>query len=117
MDDAPWGYAPFHYGRWVAFGGRWGWVPGPANVTPLLCSCVRGLCWRRAGRFWRWWWWRHGGGWFPLGVAEPFVPWYPCSPAYVRNVNVSNVNISVIHNTTIVNNYNVFITRIQTCAR
>ena len=24
----PWGFAPFHYGRWVQYRGRWGWVPG-----------------------------------------------------------------------------------------
>ena len=29
VDDEPWGFAPFHYGRWNNFGGRWGWVPGP----------------------------------------------------------------------------------------
>src|SRR5689334_23501633 len=27
IDDAPWGFAPFHYGRWAIFGGVWGWVP------------------------------------------------------------------------------------------
>ena len=25
VDRAPWGYAPFHYGRWAWVGGRWGW--------------------------------------------------------------------------------------------
>jgi hypothetical protein len=112
VDDAPWGYAPFHYGRWVAFGGRWGWVPGPVNVTPVYAPAFVAFVGGGPGGF------GFGGGggmvaWFPLGVAEPFVPWYPCSPAYVRNVNVTNVNITVIHNTTIVNNYNVFITRVQ----
>ncbi|MEY2688299.1 MAG: hypothetical protein RL375_2497, partial [Pseudomonadota bacterium] len=28
VDDAPWGFAPFHYGRWVHWRGRWGWCPG-----------------------------------------------------------------------------------------
>ena len=27
IDDAPWGFAPFHYGRWVHEGSRWGWIP------------------------------------------------------------------------------------------
>lgn len=31
VDDAPWGFAPFHYGRWAQTGNRWGWVPGPAR--------------------------------------------------------------------------------------
>ncbi|QHJ01131.1 hypothetical protein GT347_25975 [Xylophilus rhododendri] len=29
VDDAPWGFAPFHYGRWEQAGNRWGWIPGP----------------------------------------------------------------------------------------
>ncbi|HLI21063.1 MAG TPA: DUF6600 domain-containing protein, partial [Stellaceae bacterium] len=28
IDDSPWGFAPFHYGRWAYVGDRWGWVPG-----------------------------------------------------------------------------------------
>jgi len=28
IDDAPWGFAPYHYGNWVTIGGRWCWVPG-----------------------------------------------------------------------------------------
>src|SRR5664279_5923051 len=35
VDDAPWGYAPFHYGRWVSLRGNWGWVPGPINYQPV----------------------------------------------------------------------------------
>ena len=32
IDDAPWGFAPFHYGSWVTIGSRWCWVPGPRHV-------------------------------------------------------------------------------------
>lgn len=28
IDNAPWGFAPAHYGRWAQIDGRWGWVPG-----------------------------------------------------------------------------------------
>ncbi len=115
VDDAAWGYAPFHYGRWVQWQGRWGWVPGPPQVRPVYAPAFVAFVGGGPGfslgvSF-------GGGGvaaWFPLGVAEPFVPWYHCSPAYVRTVNVSNVNIAVIHNVTIVNNYNVFINRVAT---
>jgi len=115
VDDAPWGYAPFHYGRWVVWGGRWGWVPGPPAVRPVYAPAFVAFVGGGPGfslgvSF-------GGGGvaaWFPLGVAEPYVPWYHCSPAYVRTVNVTNVNITVIHNVTIVNNYNVFINRVTT---
>ena len=115
VDDAAWGYAPFHYGRWVQWQGRWGWVPGPPQVRPVYAPAFVAFVGGGPGvslgvSF-------GGGGvaaWFPLGVAEPFVPWYHCSPAYVRTVNVTNVNITVIHNVTIVNNYNVFINRVST---
>lgn len=28
IDAAPWGFAPFHYGRWLHIGLRWAWWPG-----------------------------------------------------------------------------------------
>jgi len=108
VDDAPWGYAPFHYGRWAVIGGRWGWVPGPPAVVPVYSPALVAFVGSPGGV-------AVGiaagvAAWFPLGVAEPYVPWYHCSPTYVRQVNVTNVNVTVIHNTTIINNYNTFIT-------
>ena len=35
VDDAPWGFAPFHYGRWVQWRGRWGWAPGNYVSRPV----------------------------------------------------------------------------------
>ena len=32
IDDAAWGFAPTHYGRWARINARWGWVPGPRGV-------------------------------------------------------------------------------------
>lgn len=118
VDDSPWGYAPFHYGRWNNFGGRWGWCPGPPAVRPIyspaLVAFVGGggpgisIGIHIGGG---------GGGlaaWFPLGVGEPYVPWYHASPTYVRQVNVTNINTTVIRNTTIINNYNTFINNTRT---
>jgi hypothetical protein len=114
IDDASWGYAPFHYGRWVTVRGRWGWVPGPREVRPVYSPALvafvggGGISVSIGGG---------GGGvaaWFPLGVGEPYVPWYHCSPTYARNVNVTNVNITRIHNTTVVNNFNTFVTQTHT---
>ena len=116
VDDAPWGFAPFHYGRWSQINGRWGWFPGPPAVRPVYSPALVAFVGGGPG----------GGGlsidihigggggiaaWFPIGVGEPYVPWYRCSPAYARQVNVTNVNVAVIRNTTIVNNYNTYITR------
>jgi hypothetical protein len=116
VDDAPWGYAPFHYGRWAVIGGRWGWVPGPPNVRPVYSPALVAFVGNPGGVSVGF---SFGGGvsvaaWFPLGVAEPYVPWYHCSPRYVTNVNVTNVNITVIKNVTVINNYNTFISNTRT---
>ncbi len=110
VDDQPWGYAPFHFGRWVYVGSRWGWMPGPVAVRPVWAPAFvafAGGAGFSVGAS------MGGGGrlsaWFPLGPGEPFYPWYRSSPRYVRQVNVTNVNIVNIHNTTVVNNYNTFI--------
>ena len=101
IDDEPWGYAPFHYGRWVVLGGRWGWVAGPREVAPVYAPALVVFL---GGGF--------GAGvdvgWFPLGPREVFVPTYGVSREYMTRVNVSNtvVNTTVItnvYNTTIVN--------------
>jgi len=96
VDDAPWGYAPFHYGRWAVVEGRWGWIPGPVEVAPVYAPAL--VVFIGAGGF--------GGnvGWFPLGPREVYVPSYAVSRAYVERVNVSN---TVVNTTTITNVYNV----------
>ena len=51
----PWGFAPFHYGRWAFVGGYWGWGARTARSAARVCSSARGICgrrWiRRCGRF------------------------------------------------------------------
>ncbi len=103
VEDESWGYAPFHYGRWVSYGGRWGWVPGPVNVRPVWSPALVVF----AGGI-------HVGGvgvsvWFPLGPGEAYRPWYPCSPRYIDQVNITNIRESSrVHvQTTYVNIVNV----------
>jgi hypothetical protein len=101
VDDASWGYAPFHYGRWVNVGDRWGWVAGPANIAAVYAPAL--VVFIGAGR--------SGGGnvgWFPLGPREVYVPSYNVSRSYVNRVNVSNTTVNEttitnVYNTTIVN--------------
>jgi len=93
VDDAPWGFAPFHYGRWVYAGGFWGWAPGPIWVrpyyAPALVAWFGGPGWGIGlgfgGGF--------GYGWCPLGWNEPFIPWYHSSFGYYRNVNITNIHV------------------------
>ena len=83
VDDAPWGFAPFHYGRWVDWNGGWGWAPGPIGYwNPYYAPALVG--WIGGGGFgigFGWgggWGFGFGGGfgWFPLGWGEPFYPHY-----------------------------------------
>jgi hypothetical protein len=98
VDDASWGYAPFHYGRWVTVGGRWGWVGGPVNVAPVYAPAL--VVFLGAGGI--------GGnvGWFPLGPREVYVPSYRVSRGYMNRVNISN---TTVNNTTITRVYNTTI--------
>ena len=114
VEAEPWGFAPFHYGRWAQFGGRWGWIPGPPPsvfatggrpfhpiYSPALVAFVGGPSFSISLGFGS----LSGGGvtaWFPLGPREPFVPWYHASPGYVNRVNVTNIynrNVTEVHNT------------------
>lgn len=111
VDDSPWGYAPFHYGRWVSVGGRWGWVAGPVAVQAVYAPALVVFIGGGPGGF--------GGnvGWFPLGPREVYVPSYHVSEAYVTRVNVSSTTVNVtqvtnVYRTTIVNNTTTNITNI-----
>lgn len=86
ISDAPWGFAPFHYGRWSVFGGRWGWIPGPVGVSavyaPALVAFVGGSGWQVSVGF--------GSvpiGWYPLGPGVVYNPWYRASRRYYGRVN------------------------------
>jgi uncharacterized protein DUF6600/FecR-like protein len=105
VDDAPWGFAPCHYGRWIHYGGYWGWVPGPVAVRPVyapaLVAWVGGSHLSINVSFGG----ASGVAWFPLGYGEPYIPPYGVSRNYFHNVNVSNTRITNITNIT--NNYYV----------
>ena len=111
VDNAPWGFAPFHYGRWVNWGGGWGWAPGPYWGRPWYAPALvgwfggpgwgLGFGWGWGGGFGFGGW--GGFGWCPLGWGEPFYPWYGASRGYFRNVNINNTRITNINRVT--NNY------------
>ena len=114
VDDAPWGFAPFHYGRWVVVGGVWGWVPCPPRpvavvgvayvrpvYAPALVAWVGGAHWGvgiGVGGV------GVGVAWFPLGPRDVYCPSYHVSQRYVENVNISNT--TVINKTYVTNVYN-----------
>ena len=100
VDDAPWGYAPFHYGRWVTVGGRWGWVGGPMNVVPVYAPALVVFLGSGGTGF------GVNVGWFPLGPREVYIPSYNVSRGYMSRVNISN---TTVNSTTITNIYNTTI--------
>jgi hypothetical protein len=110
VDDAPWGFAPFHYGRWCRVRDTWGWIPGPVVVRPVYAPAL--VAFVGGGGFHLSVGFGGGGGgvaWFPLGPGEVFVPAYHVSRGYVNQVNVTNTVVNVtkitnVYNTTVVNN-------------
>ncbi|MET0682115.1 MAG: DUF6600 domain-containing protein, partial [Casimicrobiaceae bacterium] len=96
VDHAPWGYAPFHYGRWAYIGGRWGWCPGAYTRRPVWAPAL--VAWYGGSR------WGvsvgHGApvyGWVPLGWREAYHPtWRQCSfNCWARYNRPYAVNVTV----------------------
>ena len=88
IDDAPWGFAPFHYGRWVVVGGAWCWVPGTWVARPVYSPAL--VAWVGApgvsvgvglGAV----------GWFPLGPREIYMPPYRHPRHHVDRINLPHV--------------------------
>lgn len=105
----PWGWATFHYGRWFFEEGYgWTWIPGN-EWAPAWVS------WRQSPEYY---------GWAPLGpnvsisvsanggYNPPAHYWCFVPQQYVTSPRVNNYyvneqqNVTIINNTTIVNNRN-----------
>lgn len=102
VDNAPWGFAPFHYGRWARWHDSWCWVPGPRRVRPVYAPAMVAWVGGPAGGV--------GVGWFPLGPREVYVPGYHVSERYVRTINVTNTTI--VNQTYITNVYENRVTNV-----
>ncbi len=91
VDDAPWGFAPFHYGRWVNYRNRWCWTPGTRQPRPVWAPAL--VAWVGGGPPARGPRGPSGPavGWFPLAPREVYVPSYASTPRYVRSINRTHV--------------------------
>jgi len=88
IDDAPWGFTPFHYGRWAQFGGRWGWVPGRPVSRPVYSPALVGFVGVGGGTV-AMGSGRPGVAWFPLAPGERWRPAFQASPGYLARLNRS----------------------------
>lgn len=108
VSDYNWGWAPFHYGRWMhdaAYG--WMWVPG-YEWSPAW------VAWRDGGDYYGWAPLRPG---FNISIGfsnyNPPIDYWCFTPRrYIASPRLYNYcaprgnNITIINNTTIINNYN-----------
>lgn len=86
VDTAPWGFAPFHYGRWMRWHTRWVWVPGAVVARPVFAPAL--VAWIEApgigiGV-------RVGGvsvGWMPLAPWQTYRPAYRASPHHLERID------------------------------
>ena len=79
VDDQPWGFAPFHYGRWLAVKGHWAWTPGHWGAArpvyaPALVGWFGGPALTVDGA--------SAVGWVALAPDEPVLPGYAVSARY-----------------------------------
>lgn len=87
VDNAPWGYAPFHYGRWVQVRNRWAWAPGRLERRPVWSPALVG--WVGGGN------WsvgfgahnQYAHGWYPLSPYDRYVPGYRLSDQRLQRLN------------------------------
>jgi hypothetical protein len=100
VEDEPWGFAPFHYGRWAYVGANWLWVPGPAVVRPIYAPALVAWVGGAPGVAFSF---GAGVGWFPLAPGEVFIPGYRASRAYVNTVNLTNTHVEMTKITSIYN--------------
>ncbi len=111
VDTAPWGWAPYHYGRWVSVNGFWAWAPGPVLARPVYAPALVAFFGGPSVRVGI----SIGGpvvGWVALGWGEPLVPWWGREgfihrPSWNGWGGPRVVNNTVITNTTVVNVQNI----------
>jgi FecR protein len=89
VDEQPWGFAPYHYGRWANRNNRWLWVPPErgqrAMYAPALVAFLGGaeLSLALGNNS------AQPVGWFPLGPREAYVPPYAHDRAYYDRINTN----------------------------
>jgi hypothetical protein len=100
VDDEPWGFAPFHYGRWAMVEDQWAWVPGEFVPMPVYAPALVAFVGEPGVGYWDAPSVGPAVGWFPLAPGEVYWPSYTRNVNYIRNVNITNVNVTTINQIT-----------------
>jgi hypothetical protein len=92
VDEQPWGFAPFHYGRWLSVKGRWAWTPGQWGTArpvyaPALVGWFGGPALTVDGA--------PAVGWVALAPDEPVFPGYAVSAKYWNAL--TNASVTPAH--------------------
>ena len=86
IDDAPWGFAPFHYGRWVFINSSWRWAPGLFIVHPVFAPAL--VTFIQSPHLFVSFGSSPLVGWFPLAPGQVFVPAFRCSTVFLQKLNL-----------------------------
>lgn len=99
VSSEPWGYAPYHYGRWAFVNNQWFWIPEAVNTTPTYSpALVAFVPLNDANQI----------GWVALGPGDPYAPRYydmNWQPHYLTRANLaptSLVNLAIPNALTVV---------------
>jgi len=91
VSNEPWGYAPYHYGRWAYASNEWFWVPEPVRTYPTYSPALVDFIPVSQSSV----------AWVALGPGDPYSSWYygpNWQPVYLNPTNVVQervVNINV----------------------
>lgn len=100
IDDAPWGFAPFHYGRWTELEGSWVWAPGKSRASPAFApALVVFLNARKPESQFSRWLEKAGVAWLPLSPDEIYLPANRLTRGYVLRLNAPVQRASGINQT------------------
>lgn len=104
VGNEPWGYAPYHYGRWYDYNSQWYWQPPSYQYQTSAASLADTWLPALVGFF------LGGGtgafgpnyngyiGWVPLAPGEQYTPWYPGFGANAGYPQYGVSNVRYVYN-------------------
>ena len=91
VSNEPWGYAPYHYGRWTYASNEWFWIPDTVSTYPAYSPALVAFIPVSQSTV----------AWVALGPGDPYTPFYydpNWQPVYLNSTPVIQeriVNLNV----------------------